>query len=168
MHHGRGRGQRRDHGGIHHVGVHRRGDALDVRLPHVPERVRQLVADLITNHPRDADAARLGQCFQSSREIDAVAENVVLFDDYVTQVDPNSEADALVFGRIGIAVYHRCWISAAHRTASTTLPNSTSIPSPVFLTVWPWCSLTLGSTSSRRCVFRRSCVPSASSPINRE
>ena len=60
----------------------------------------------------------------------------------------------------------RC-TSAEQRTASTTLGNSASIPSPVFLTVRPWCSLTFGSTSSRRWAWSRSCVPSSSAPINR-
>src|SRR6516164_1381273 len=61
----------------------------------------------------------------------------------------------------------RC-TSAAHRTASTTLENSASIPSPVFFTMRPRCSLIFGSTSSRRCPLSRSCVPSSSVPIRRE
>src|ERR1700730_19369122 len=55
------------------------------------------------------------------------------------------------------------WTSAAHRTASTTLENSASIPSPVFFTIRPRCSLIFGSTRSQRCAFSRSCVPSSSS-----
>ena len=39
------------------------------------------------------------------------------------------------------------WISAAQRTASTTLGNSTRIPSPVFLTMRPRCSSIFGSIS---------------------
>jgi hypothetical protein len=58
--------------------------------------------------------------------------------------------------------------SAAQRTASTTLGNSTSMPSPVVLTMRPRCSLIFGSTSSRRCALRRSSVPSSSAPIRRE
>jgi hypothetical protein len=37
------------------------------------------------------------------------------------------------------------WISTAQRTASTTLANSTSRPSPVVLTMRPRCSAILGS-----------------------
>jgi hypothetical protein len=59
-------------------------------------------------------------------------------------------------------------ISPAQRAASTTLRNSASRPSPVFLTVRPWCSLICGSTSSRRCALSRWCVPSSSAPISRE
>src|SRR5262249_37944199 len=39
---------------------------------------------------------------------------------------------------------------------------STSIPSPVVLTMRPWCSAIFGSTSSRRSALRRSSVPSSS------
>ena len=41
------------------------------------------------------------------------------------------------------------WISTAQCTASTTLGNSASSPSPVFFTTRPWCSEIFGSTSSR-------------------
>src|SRR5215469_10612581 len=61
----------------------------------------------------------------------------------------------------------RC-TSTAHLTASTTLGNSPSIPSPVFLTLRPRCSLIFGSTSSRKCALSCACVPSSSTPINRE
>ena len=55
-------------------------------------------------------------------------------------------------------------ISAAQRTASTTLENSINSPSPVVLTMRPRCSLTLGSPSSRRIAFSAASVPSSSAP----
>jgi catechol 2,3-dioxygenase-like lactoylglutathione lyase family enzyme len=54
------------------------------------------------------------------------------------------------------------------RAGSTALANSANKPSPVCFTVRPRCSLIFGSTSSPRCAFRRSCVPSSSEPIKRE
>ena len=66
--------------------------------------------------------------------------------------------------RSGIA----CCTATAQRTASTTLANSTSRPSPVVLTMRPWCSAIFGSRSSRRSALRRSSVPSSSAPISRE
>jgi hypothetical protein len=60
------------------------------------------------------------------------------------------------------------WISAAQRTASTTLANSAKKPSPVFFTIRPRCSAIFGLTSSRRWAWSRSCVPSSSAPISRE
>src|SRR5258708_2366450 len=59
------------------------------------------------------------------------------------------------------------WTSMAQRTASTTLLNSANIPSPVFLTTCPRCSLILGSTRTRRCSFNRTCVPSSSMLVSR-
>jgi len=60
------------------------------------------------------------------------------------------------------------WTSTAQRTPSTTLGNSARKPSPVFLTIRPRCSAIFGSTSSRRCAFSVSCVPSSSTLISRE
>src|SRR6516164_10111341 len=71
---------------------------------------------------------------------------------------------AMPVSRSGIA----CCTSTAQRTASTTLANSTSIPSPVVLTMRPWCSAICGSRSSRRSALRCSSVPSSSAPISRE
>ena len=39
-------------------------------------------------------------------------------------------------------------------TASTTLPNSISVPSPMSLTTRPWCSAVLGSISFLRIALR--------------
>src|SRR5206468_8880277 len=66
--------------------------------------------------------------------------------------------------RSGIA----CCTATAQRTASTTLANSTSRPSPVILTMRPLCSAIFGSRSSWRNALRRSSVPSSSAPISRE
>src|SRR5258708_36097310 len=60
-----------------------------------------------------------------------------------------------------------CCTSTAQRTASTTLANSTSMPSPVVLTMRPLCSAIFGSISSRRCALSRASVPSSSAPISR-
>src|SRR6516165_1984220 len=71
-------------------------------------------------------------------------------------------------GRSGSRSINPRWTSTAQRTASTTLGNSASRPSPVFFTMRPWCSVIFGSTSSPRCAFSLSCVPSSSAPISRE
>jgi hypothetical protein len=44
---------------------------------------------------------------QTRSHVDAVAEDVVLFSDYVAEIDPYTESDALVLGRFGIAICHR-------------------------------------------------------------
>ena len=40
------------------------------------------------------------------------------------------------------------WIATAHSTASTTLPNSTSAPSPIVFTMRPWRAATAGLNAS--------------------
>ena len=59
------------------------------------------------------------------------------------------------------------WISTEQRTASTTLANSTSAPSPVVLMILPRCSLIFGSTSVRRCALSRVSVPTSSAAMSR-
>ena len=59
------------------------------------------------------------------------------------------------------------WISTAQATASTTLANSTSAPSPMSLTIRPWCSAIAGSMNSRRWAFSRASVPASSAPMSR-
>ena len=58
--------------------------------------------------------------------------------------------------------------SAAQRSASTTLVNSTKRPSPVVLTMRPRCSAIFGSITSARSDLRRRRVPSSSPSIRRE
>jgi hypothetical protein len=61
----------------------------------------------------------------------------------------------------------RRWTSAAHWTASVTLRNSTSIPSPAVLITRPLFFAIAGSISSRRCVLSRASVPLSSASISR-
>ena len=62
--------------------------------PMIGERQRQLGADLVARHARQAQAARLAQRFQPGRDVDAVAEDVVAVDDDVADVDADAEHDA--------------------------------------------------------------------------
>ena len=60
----------------------------------------------------------------------------------------------------------RC-TSIAHRAASTALANSTSMPSPVVLTIRPRCAATVGSSRDFLAALRRANTPSSSAPIRR-
>ncbi len=53
---------------------------------------------LIVHHARDADPAGLGDPLQPRGDVDAVAVDVVVFDDHVTRIDADAELDALVLG----------------------------------------------------------------------
>jgi len=59
-------------------------------------------------------------------------------------------------------------IAVAQCNASTTLANSTNNPSPIVLTMRPWCSAILASVTSARIAASRLKVPPSSAPISRE
>jgi hypothetical protein len=86
---------------------HRPSDVFDALFAQILESVGQLVADLVSHHPRDADPPWLGERFQARRDIHAVAEDVVAVDDDVTEVDPDPEPDPAVLGHTGLAIDHR-------------------------------------------------------------
>ena len=60
------------------------------------------------------------------------------------------------------------WISMAEFTASTTLRNSTMLPSPVRLTTRPWWTAMVGSIRSLRSDRSRARIRSSSAPVSRE
>src|SRR6516165_2775623 len=62
------------------VDTHRPDDILDLLLAHVLERYGELVAHLIAYDPADADAARFSQGLKARRDVNTVAEDVVLVD----------------------------------------------------------------------------------------
>ena len=92
---------------------------------------------MVADGARDANAARRRQPLQPHRDVDAVALNFAAVGDHVAEIDANAKAQALLLGEIQIAVRHRALNSLAQRTASTTLANSASTPSPVVLTMRP-------------------------------
>ena len=81
------------------MGVHRPGDVLDLLLAHVLEREGKLVA----YHAADADATGRRQGFESSGDVDAVAEGVAPIDDNVAKIDADAEFDARRGRHLGIA-----------------------------------------------------------------
>jgi hypothetical protein len=85
---------------------------------------------MIMNRIGDEHPAGIGQGFDPRRDVDAVAIEVVALDDHIAEIDADAQLDAVVrpdaVFRSGIA----CCTSTAQRTASTTLANSTSRPSP--------------------------------------
>jgi hypothetical protein len=101
----RGR-QRGDGIGGERVDADRAGDVLDALLAAILEGQGQPVADLIAHCRRDADAARVGQVFEPRRNVHRIAIEVLVVDDYVAEVDPDSEPDAPVICDIGVAFDH--------------------------------------------------------------
>ena len=61
---------------------------------------------LLPDRGGEADAAGLGQRLESRRHVDAVADDVVAFDDDVAEIDPDPQLDAVVGRDIEIAHAH--------------------------------------------------------------
>ena len=106
--------------------------------------------------------------FKARRNVDAVAENIVVVDDDVADVNADAKFDPGILRQTSAfcAAMPR-WTSTAQRAASTALANSTSMPSPVVLTMRPRCAAMVGSTSAFLTALSRASVPSSSAPIRR-
>ena len=79
------------------IDPHRPRDVLDALLAQIVERIRQLVADLVAHRPRNAHPAGLGERFQPRRDVDTVAEDVVVLGDDVAEVDANAKSESTGF-----------------------------------------------------------------------
>jgi hypothetical protein len=62
--------------------------------------------DLAMGVVRDADAAGIGNPFQARGDVDAIAENIVVIDDDVADVDADAEFDPLDLWDVDIAGSH--------------------------------------------------------------
>jgi len=101
--------------------VHWPGDILDLPLAHVVEDEIELAADFIAYDPADANAAGLGQSLQAGGEIDPVAEYVAPVANDVAWCTPMRNSMRFSAGTSMLrSAMPRC-ISAAQRTALTTL-----------------------------------------------
>src|SRR3954451_9357930 len=67
-------------------------DVLEAELVHVLEpQLVKLVDHVLVNGAADADPAGIGDLLDARRDVDAVAENIVLVDDDVAEVDADPE-----------------------------------------------------------------------------
>ena|SRR2546427_7725815 len=85
--------------GKHAVDSHRIGDVLDLAVTERLVSANQFMLYLFVNAAGDIDLARIGNAFKSRSDIDAVAINVVCFDDDVAKIDANSILDPMVLGQ---------------------------------------------------------------------
>jgi dimethylglycine dehydrogenase len=81
---------------------------------------------------------------------------------------PTRNSSRLSLGKSALCSNTAICVSTAARTASTTLGNSANMPSPMSLTMRPWCSAILGSVMSARRALRVASVPSSSARMRRE
>ena len=89
-------------------GRDRPDDVLDGLLAEILERDVEPVADLdlVAHRARHADAARLGQLLQTRGHVHAVAEDVVVLEDHVAEVDADAELDPAGRRHVGVAPRH--------------------------------------------------------------
>ena len=77
-------------------------DVLELLRAAVDEPdVRQLAADLVVDLGRDADRTRAGNRLETGRDVDAVAVEIVAFDDDVADIDADAELQG---PRVGLRV----------------------------------------------------------------
>ncbi len=86
-------------------------------LSNVIKGVGKPVTDMIVHRARDADAAWRGQRFEPRGDVDAVAKDVVVLDNDVAEIDPDTKQDTPIFGNLGVAIDHGALDldGAAHR-----------------------------------------------------
>ena len=55
---------------------------------------------------RHGDAARLGDALDPRRDIDPVAEDIVVVDDHIAKIDADAELDPPVLGNVAVPIAH--------------------------------------------------------------
>ena len=90
----------------HFVHADRTADIFDVLLAEILETDRQTVGNLIAHRGGNADAARLRQPFKPRGDVDAVAEDIVVLDDDVAQIDADAIEQRARRGHVAIAPRH--------------------------------------------------------------
>jgi hypothetical protein len=74
----------------------------------------ELCLDLVVDGAREPHTTRFAQRLNTSGDVDADAVNVITLDNYIADVDTDSEADALDFGQVGFPLGH----AALHRNSA--------------------------------------------------
>ena len=78
-------------GALDPIDVNRRLDVLDTAFSPVLKRKTGLTFELVANGAADVDLAGLGEPFQASGDIDAVAVNVAIISDHVAGIDADTQ-----------------------------------------------------------------------------
>ena len=145
----------------------RPADVLDLLLAEILEGDVEPVADLVAHRGRHADAAGFRHDFEPRGDVDAVAEDVVVLDDDVAEVDADAEDEAPRRAACPVAPRHASLEvdGAAHRVDDALEFDQHAVAGGL-----DDAALALaiaGSISSRRSVFSRASVPASSASISR-
>src|SRR5690349_12084026 len=85
---------------------HGPSDVLDLLFACILEIKIKLIAHLISHGAADADPPGLRQSFETRRDIDAVAKNVLVINDDVADVQTDTELNTPFWRYLGIALSH--------------------------------------------------------------
>ena len=88
-------------------GVDRPEDVLQASGPDVLEDDVELSQNLLIDVIRNANATGFGNPFQTGCNVHTVAQDVVVLDQHVPEIDPNTEPHAPVFRQVRVALGHR-------------------------------------------------------------
>ena len=86
-------------------------DVLDTYVTAILEANVDPIADALVDDRGDADPAGLGERLQARRDVDAIAIDVVVFNDDIAEIDADSEHD----GRLARACIRQRGAGALHR-----------------------------------------------------
>jgi hypothetical protein len=101
----------------HTVDPYRIRDVLYFAISERLISANQLVLYLLVNAARDVNLARIGNTLKARSDIDAIAENVVCFDDNVAKIDTNPIFNPMM-------LRHRCVASNHVLLDDDTAPHS--------------------------------------------
>ena len=91
---------------VHTVNPYRAGNVLKALLSNVLEGEVETPGYILLNTSRDTNASGLGQTLQPSRDVHPIAENVVVDDHDIADVDAYSKFDAVGRRHIGVTLGH--------------------------------------------------------------
>ena len=80
------------------VDANRASDVLQALLTDISKAAIEPSLDLVVYDARDADPFRLGDPLQPRGDVYAVAGNVAVFDDHISQINARAELDAVLLG----------------------------------------------------------------------
>ena len=88
------------------VDAHGVGDVLQLLLAEVFVADGDLGLQMVVHRSRDEDSAGVGQTFQASSDIHAIAEDVAHIEDNITEVDADAEQDPAIRRHPDVALRH--------------------------------------------------------------
>ena len=90
----------------HAIDAHWLRNVFELLLAHVAYIERELALDLVVGIFGKADRAGPGERLHASGNVDAIAIDIALVDDDVTDVDADAEFDPPIFGNCSVALCH--------------------------------------------------------------